>query len=190
MRALPTSPHPVCVDRRLPSWSSVWRSSACARRVVSRWTRGRSLASEAMRVITDQAVASSKTTRRQRERRLRLMQGGLVDAQAGAPTSNDAPDASAAQVTGTLVSAAAATNYPTLLGLDFMLLPNPNAATAYTAGQLPIGHGWRLRAWARGTASRRPRANRPDPAHGRPSASRDSGWQLSGCVSGRFRHKA
>jgi len=48
---------------------------------------------EAMRAITDQAVASSKTARRQRERRLRLIQGGLVDTQAGASASNDAPDA-------------------------------------------------------------------------------------------------
>lgn len=50
---------------------------------------------DAMRVITDQAVASSKMARRQRERRLRLIQGGLVDAQPGAPASTDAPDADA-----------------------------------------------------------------------------------------------
>lgn len=49
-----------------------------------------------------------------------------------------------AHVTGALVSAADAANYPSPLGLDFMLLPNPNAAPAYTAGQLPIGREWRL----------------------------------------------
>jgi putative transposase len=50
---------------------------------------------EAMRAITEQAVASTKTARRQRERRLRLIQGGLVDTQAGAQASNDAPDTGA-----------------------------------------------------------------------------------------------
>ena len=49
-----------------------------------------------------------------------------------------------AHVTGTLVSAADAANYPAPLGLDFMLLPNPNAAPGYTAGQLSIGRKWRL----------------------------------------------
>ena len=38
---------------------------------------------ETMRTITDEAVASSKTARRQRERRLRLIQGGRVDTMAG-----------------------------------------------------------------------------------------------------------
>ncbi|MBS0366723.1 MAG: hypothetical protein JSR67_12960 [Proteobacteria bacterium] len=49
-----------------------------------------------------------------------------------------------AHVAGALVSAADAANYPTPLGLDFMLLPNPNALPAYTASQLPIGREWRL----------------------------------------------
>lgn len=38
---------------------------------------------EAMRVITDEAVVASKTARRQRERRLRLIQGGRVDPPVG-----------------------------------------------------------------------------------------------------------
>lgn len=49
-----------------------------------------------------------------------------------------------AHVSGALFSAADAANYPTPLGLDFMLLPNPNAAPTYTAGQLPIGREWLL----------------------------------------------
>ena len=49
---------------------------------------------EAMRAITDQAVASSKTARRQRERRLRLIQGGILDTEAGVPASTDAPGVS------------------------------------------------------------------------------------------------
>jgi len=49
-----------------------------------------------------------------------------------------------AHVTGALYSAADAANFPTPLGLDFMLLPNPSAAPAYTPRQLPIGREWRL----------------------------------------------
>lgn len=49
---------------------------------------------EAMRAITDQAVVSTKTARRQRERRLRLIQGGLLDTEAGVPASTDAPSVS------------------------------------------------------------------------------------------------
>lgn len=49
-----------------------------------------------------------------------------------------------AHVTGALFSAADAANYPTPLGLDFMLFPNPHAVPAYTARQLPIGREWRL----------------------------------------------
>ena len=50
---------------------------------------------EAMRAITDEAVASSKTARRQRERRLRLIQGGRVDAEPGVAASTDVPEADA-----------------------------------------------------------------------------------------------
>ena len=45
---------------------------------------------ESMRAITDEAIASSKTARRQRERRLRLIQGGRVDAVPDAPGTTDA----------------------------------------------------------------------------------------------------
>jgi putative transposase len=44
---------------------------------------------ETMRSIADAAVASSKTARRQRERRLRLIQGGRVDAVPGVPAPAD-----------------------------------------------------------------------------------------------------
>lgn len=47
---------------------------------------------EAMRAITDEAVASSKTARRQRERRLRLIQGGRIDAVPGISAPTDAAD--------------------------------------------------------------------------------------------------
>jgi putative transposase len=39
-----------------------------------------------MRSITDEAVVASKTARRQRERRLRLIQGGRIDALPGVPS--------------------------------------------------------------------------------------------------------
>jgi hypothetical protein len=42
-------------------------------------------------------------------------------------------------VSGTLFSAANAANTPSQLGVEFRLLPNPNAAPAYSEGQLPIG---------------------------------------------------
>jgi hypothetical protein len=65
--------------------------------------------------------------------------------QSGAPVDL-APflHATFAHVAGALVSAADAANYPTPLGLDFMLLPNPNARPAYTTGQLPVGREWLL----------------------------------------------
>jgi len=44
---------------------------------------------ETMRSIADEAVASSKTARRQRERRLRLIQGGRVDAVPSVPAPAD-----------------------------------------------------------------------------------------------------
>ena len=50
---------------------------------------------EAMRAITDEAVASSKTARRQRERRLRLIQGGRIDAVPGVSAPTDAADVDA-----------------------------------------------------------------------------------------------
>jgi putative transposase len=46
---------------------------------------------DAMRSITDEAVNASKIARRQRERRLRVIQGGRVDPVPTAPTSSKAP---------------------------------------------------------------------------------------------------
>ena len=71
--------------------------------------------------------------------------------QAGAPV-DVAPflHAGFAQVTAALFSAVDAANYPTPLGLDFMLLPNPNAKPAYTERQLPVGREWRLQAQGEG----------------------------------------
>jgi putative transposase len=57
---------------------------------------------EAMRVITDEAVASSKVARRQRERRLRLIQGGRVDSVPGVSPSTDAADIDADDEQGKL----------------------------------------------------------------------------------------
>jgi putative transposase len=45
---------------------------------------------EAMRAITDGAVVASKTARRQRERRLRLIPGGRIDAVSGVPFASEA----------------------------------------------------------------------------------------------------
>lgn len=50
---------------------------------------------EAMRAITDEAVASSKTARRRRERLFRLIQGGRVDSVPGVPAPTDAAAAEA-----------------------------------------------------------------------------------------------
>jgi hypothetical protein len=47
-------------------------------------------------------------------------------------------------VTGALISAANVANCPHPPGHDFMVLPNPSAAPAYTERQLPIGREWRL----------------------------------------------
>jgi putative transposase len=47
---------------------------------------------EAMRTITDEAVVASKAARRQRERRLHLIQGGRIDAVPGIPAAADATD--------------------------------------------------------------------------------------------------
>jgi hypothetical protein len=47
-------------------------------------------------------------------------------------------------VTGALVSSVDAANCPRPLGLDFMLLPNPEGAPAYSELQLAIGREWRL----------------------------------------------
>ena len=57
---------------------------------------------EAMRVITNEAVASSKVARRQRERRLRLIQGGRVDSVPGVSPSTDAADIDADDEQGKL----------------------------------------------------------------------------------------
>ncbi len=49
-----------------------------------------------------------------------------------------------AHVAGALISGADAANCPMPLGLDFMLLPNPNALPRYSERQLPIGREWRF----------------------------------------------
>jgi hypothetical protein len=53
-------------------------------------------------------------------------------------------------VAGALISAANVANCPHPPGQDFMLLPNPNGAPAYTERQLPIGREWRLGSLAEG----------------------------------------
>jgi hypothetical protein len=53
-------------------------------------------------------------------------------------------------VTGALISSTDAANCPKPFGLDFMLLPNPNAEPAYTERQIALGREWRLRPAAGG----------------------------------------
>lgn len=47
-------------------------------------------------------------------------------------------------IAGALISSTDAANCPYPPGYDFMLFPNPNAAPAFTEGQLPVGREWRL----------------------------------------------
>lgn len=88
-------------------------------------------------VVIDRDTAEAVDSGYQHHPQLLRTNGALVDA---APFLHDG----FAHVAGALISSADAANCPAPMGLDFMVLPNPYAAPAYTERQLPVGREWRL----------------------------------------------
>lgn len=88
-------------------------------------------------VVVDHDTAKAVDSGFQHRPQLLRRSGSPIDAAPFLATGFD-------HVTGALISAANAANCPAQLGLDFMMLPNPYAAPAYIAGQIPVGREWRL----------------------------------------------
>jgi hypothetical protein len=88
-------------------------------------------------LVIDQTTGESVEKRFQHRPELQRASGAPVDV---APFLHEGFE----HVTGAIISGTDAANCPDALGLDFLLLPNPNAAPPYTARQVVLGHEWRL----------------------------------------------
>lgn len=88
-------------------------------------------------VVIDRETCRPVDSGYEQRQQLLRSSGSLVDA---APFLHEG----FVHVAAALISCADAANCPDPIGLDLMLLPNPNALPPYVEGQLPFGREWRL----------------------------------------------